>query len=239
MLLLILLSPNLKSHSLVFVIRLTMKFLLFIMNPLLKPFAFLETNAFFSRNGYFPKCMHFAATKGRFYWFFVYVPLITSSTTLACCLTRLSFVVIFVSAFASYLLMYFTFSFECCSLSFIYCYNTCMVFQLLHRDLLWHPQKEELKKRSHQKNSGNNLLEYDFCLVLVHEVAFQKNLCNKENLLLNWSFYTLKFSFSIWLSKFWFHFILHLMIRQQKCNNERKFFFNKQTINYKKRQLSS
>jgi hypothetical protein len=96
----------------------------------------------------------------------------------------------------------------------------------------------------HQKDitleeSRNNLLEYDFCLLLMYELASQKNLCNKENILLNWSYYTLKFSFfSIWVSKCRFHSILHLTIWQQGYNNERKFFFfNKLTISYKKDNL--
>jgi hypothetical protein len=45
----ILLSPNLKWQSLVHMIRLTMWSLHLIMNPLLKPFAFPETNSFFSK----------------------------------------------------------------------------------------------------------------------------------------------------------------------------------------------
>ncbi len=49
----ILLSPNLKSQSLVHMIRLTMWRLLLTMNPILKPFAFLETNAFFPEMGIF------------------------------------------------------------------------------------------------------------------------------------------------------------------------------------------
>lgn len=49
----ILLSPNLKSQSLVHMIRITMWSLLLIMNPLLKTIAFPETNAFFPKMGIF------------------------------------------------------------------------------------------------------------------------------------------------------------------------------------------
>jgi hypothetical protein len=57
------------------------------------------------------------------------------------------------------------------------------------------PTKGGVERKITSEEAGSNLLEYDFCLLLVHELSSQKNLCNKENLLLNWSYYTLKFSF--------------------------------------------
>ncbi len=47
------------------------------------------------------------------------------------------------------------------------------------------PTKGGVERKNTSEEAGNNLLEYDFCLLLVHEFSSQKNLCNKENLLLN------------------------------------------------------
>jgi hypothetical protein len=46
------------------------------------------------------------------------------------------------------------------------------------------PTKGGVEKKITLEEFGNNLLEYDFGLLLVHELPFQ-NLCNKENLFLN------------------------------------------------------
>jgi hypothetical protein len=105
-------------------------------------------------------------------------------------------------------------------------------FNYISKDVVF-----DFHKRDHIRRIWEQIIKIRFFLLLVHEFAFQKNLCNKENLFLNWRYYTLKLSFfSIWLSKFWFHsIILHLTIQQQGYDNERKkFFFNKQTINYTK-----
>jgi hypothetical protein len=53
-----------------------------------------------------------------------------------------------------------------------------------HRALVA-PTKGGVEKKITLEEFGNNLPEYDFCLLLVHEVASQKNFCNKENLFLN------------------------------------------------------
>jgi hypothetical protein len=47
------------------------------------------------------------------------------------------------------------------------------------------PTKGGVERKITSEEAGSNLLEYDFCLLLVHELSSQKNLCNKENLLLN------------------------------------------------------
>jgi hypothetical protein len=47
------------------------------------------------------------------------------------------------------------------------------------------PTKGGVEKKITLEESWNNLLEYDFFLRIVHELASQKKLYNKENLFLN------------------------------------------------------
>lgn len=99
----------------------------------------------------------------------------------------------------------------------ICCCSTGMVLQLLHRGLLWQPQKEELKERSHQKKLGAIYWNMIFAYYCAWAFLSKKPLQQRKSPLELKLLYSEIQLFLIWLSKFWFHSILHLTIQQEEC----------------------
>jgi hypothetical protein len=98
----------------------------------------------------------------------------------------------------------------------------------------------DFHKKNHIRRIWEQFTRIRFLPTTYAWACLSKNLYNKENLSLNCNYYTLKLSlFSICLSKFWFHSILHLTIWQQGYNNDIDFFSstNKQLITRRKRPI--